>query len=74
MLFLPAIQGRFPVGITTFVAPVKSPRPIGNVKLRKPRKSRQNHPDSALYLEEVAFTAYYPTSASGKKGVPWVLR
>lgn len=56
------------------MAPVKSPRPIGNVKLRKPRKSRQNHPDSALYLEEVAFTAYYPTSASGKKGVPWVLR
>ena len=77
MLYLPAIQGRFPVGITTFAATVKSPRPIGNVKLRIPRKARQNHPNSALYLEEVAFTAFYPTEApskSSKKGADWLLR
>ncbi|KAH6915134.1 platelet-activating factor acetylhydrolase, isoform II-domain-containing protein [Coprinopsis sp. MPI-PUGE-AT-0042] len=77
MLFLPSIQGRFPVGITTFVAPVKSPRPIGNVKLRKPHKTRPSHHNSALYLEEVAFTAYYPADTSSKptkQGVDWLIR
>jgi platelet-activating factor acetylhydrolase len=77
MFFLPAIQGRFPVGITTFVTPVKSPQPIGNVKLRKPHTARPSHKNSALFLEEVAFTAYYPADVSSKTvkhGVDWLIR
>ncbi|PPQ77726.1 LOW QUALITY PROTEIN: hypothetical protein CVT25_011160, partial [Psilocybe cyanescens] len=71
-LFLPQIHGRFPVGVTTFATPVRPARPIGTIKL----KSNQSQ-ESALYLEEVAFTAYYPAdvkATTSKKGVPWFLR
>ncbi|KAF8969447.1 platelet-activating factor acetylhydrolase, isoform II-domain-containing protein [Flammula alnicola] len=76
MFFLPAIQGRFPVGVTTFATPVRPPRPIGSVKLRNGQSTRQDQPDYALFLEEVAFTAYYPAevNAASKKGLPWFIR
>lgn len=69
MFFLHEFAGRYPVGATTFVTPVRLPRIIGSAKL----------PDSqpALRLEEVAFTAYYPaetTSKSTCKGLHWVTR
>ncbi|TFK22339.1 hypothetical protein FA15DRAFT_622679 [Coprinopsis marcescibilis] len=76
MFFLPAIQGRFPVGVTTFVSPVQRPRPIGTVKLRSP-PTGSTRPNNALYLEEVAFTAYYPADTTSKpitKGVDWFIR
>ncbi|RXW25242.1 hypothetical protein EST38_g592 [Candolleomyces aberdarensis] len=77
MLFLPAIKGRYAVGVTTFVTPVHPPRPIGSVKLRNgsgnPSKGESK---PALLLEEVAYTAYYPAdiSAKSKKGVDWFIR
>uniref|UniRef100_A0A8H7Y0Z5 N-acetyltransferase domain-containing protein n=1 Tax=Psilocybe cubensis TaxID=181762 RepID=A0A8H7Y0Z5_PSICU len=48
-----------------------STRPIGTVKL----KNHQTQ-ESALFLEEVAFTAYYPAEVDGssQKGVSWFLR
>ncbi|KDR83955.1 hypothetical protein GALMADRAFT_133340 [Galerina marginata CBS 339.88] len=74
MLFLPTIHGRFPVGVTTFATPVRPARSIGLVKLRNAGK--QGTPDSALYLEEVAFSVYYPADVdtNSKKGVPWFIR
>jgi platelet-activating factor acetylhydrolase len=74
--FLPAIHGRFPVGVTTFVTPVRPSQAIGSVKLRIPQSTRQEQNGHALLLEEVAFTAYYPAEidASSKKGVPWFIR
>ncbi|KAF8165535.1 platelet-activating factor acetylhydrolase, isoform II-domain-containing protein [Crassisporium funariophilum] len=76
MLSLPAIQGRFPVGITTFVTPVRPARPIGSAKLRNVRSTRTDQPNHAFFLEEVAFTAYYPAKVNpaSKKGVPWFIR
>lgn len=75
-LFLPTIQGRFPVGVTTFTTPVQPPRSVGSVKLKHFRHTRQDYPEHALLLEEVAFTAYYPAevNASSKNGVPWFIR
>ncbi|KAF9534710.1 platelet-activating factor acetylhydrolase, isoform II-domain-containing protein [Crepidotus variabilis] len=76
MLSLPAIQGRFPVGVTTFVTPVRPARPVGSAKLKNHLKTRPGQPDYAFLLEEVAYTAYYPADV-GKlqtKGVPWFLR
>ncbi|KAF8914180.1 platelet-activating factor acetylhydrolase, isoform II-domain-containing protein [Gymnopilus junonius] len=69
--FLPDATGRFPVGVTTFATPVRPARPIGSVKLKSKNDSK-----NALYLEEVAFTVYYPTTVEGscRKGVPWLLR
>ncbi|CAA7260046.1 unnamed protein product [Cyclocybe aegerita] len=75
-LFLPRIQGRFSVGVTTFVTPVRPPQSIGTAKLKRSAGKKQEQPSHALFLEEVAFTAYYPAdvSAASKKGVPWFLR
>ncbi|KAG5648914.1 hypothetical protein DXG03_000263 [Asterophora parasitica] len=72
MLFLPELPGRFPVGATTFITPVRSPRTVGSFKLR----SQSDAPQSALYLEEVAFTAYYPANISNttRKGLNWLIR
>lgn len=73
MLFLPSIHERFPVGITTFVTPVRPARPIGSVKLQN---THHGQPDNALYLEEVAVTAYYPAEKpiNSEKGVDWFVR
>jgi len=85
-LFLPAIPGRYAVGVTTFVTPVSSPRPIGSVKLRNGSSEAssgtstpQGQAKPALFLEEVAYTAYYPADISSKaakaaKGVDWFIR
>ncbi|KJA29853.1 hypothetical protein HYPSUDRAFT_127126 [Hypholoma sublateritium FD-334 SS-4] len=75
-LFLPTIQGRFPVGVTTFTTPVQPLRSVGSVKLKNFRRARQDYPEHALLLEEVAFTAYYPAEvdASSKNGIPWFIR
>ncbi|KAF9464383.1 platelet-activating factor acetylhydrolase [Collybia nuda] len=77
MLFLPEIPGRFPVGATTFVTPVRPARSVGSASILN---SLSNTPEPALYLEEVAFTAYYPadTRVNGTQkiqhGLNWVLR
>ena len=75
-LFLPATQGRFPVGVTTFTTPVQPPRAVGSVKLKDPRHTRQDCLEHALLLEEVVFTAYYPAEidALSKNGLPWFIR
>ena len=51
-------------------------RSIGSVKLKSLRVSQQDEPQHALFLEEVAFTAYYPADVdeTSKKGIPWFLR
>ncbi|KAH0587764.1 hypothetical protein H2248_006520 [Termitomyces sp. 'cryptogamus'] len=69
MLFLSSAEGPFPVGATTFVASVPSPHQVGSIRL-------QSYNDPALFLSEVAFTAYYPAdiSKSTRKGLDWVLR
>lgn len=76
MLFLPAIQGRYAVGVTTFVTPVHNPRPIGSVKLKLGGSTGNGESKPALLLEEVAYTAYYPADVSpkSKKGVDWFIR
>ncbi|PPQ65961.1 hypothetical protein CVT26_010723 [Gymnopilus dilepis] len=73
-VFLPDTNGHFPVGVTTFVTPVRPAKPIGSAKLR--RAGSTDESQDALYLEEVAFTAYYPAdiSTASRKGVPWLLR
>ncbi|KAF8897699.1 platelet-activating factor acetylhydrolase [Infundibulicybe gibba] len=71
MFSLPKITGLFPVGATTFVTPVRPSLTIGSIK----RVSHQ--PEPGLQLEEVAYTAYYPTNTSpGTGNVPfhWVVR
>ncbi|KNZ74816.1 Platelet-activating factor acetylhydrolase [Termitomyces sp. J132] len=66
MLFLSSAEGPFPVGATTFVASVPSPHQVGSIRL-------QSYNDPALFLSEVAFTAYYPAdiSKSTRKGLDW---
>ena len=69
-------QGRYQVGVTTFVTPVRPSRPIGSAKLKDAPTGRQSPHNHALFLEEVAFSAYYPAdiSTKPKKGVPWFIR
>lgn len=79
MLSLPPIHGPFPVGVTTFVTPVKPVTRVGRAKLKTPRTLRPdltNHAFHALQLEEIAFTAYYPadTSSNPCKGFDWLFR
>lgn len=72
MLFLPEIPGRFRVGATTFVTPVRPARTVGSAKILN-LVSHVREP--ALHLEEVAFTAYYPADINGRqKGLNWVIR
>lgn len=73
MLFLPSIHGRFPVGITTFVTPVRPAQIVGSVKLRNVRHGQL---ENALCLEEVASTVYYPTEkpTNSQEGVDWFIR
>lgn len=77
-MLLPEIQGRFPVGISTFVTPVHPARPIGSVKRRPARNAPSDQTLPALMLEEVAFTAYYPADTSKlskpKAGSNWFVR
>jgi len=74
MLFFSDFQGGFPVGATTFVTPVRPARIVGSAKLRN---SKSEPPEPAFYLEEVAFTAYYPADLSSRttrKGLHWLIR
>jgi platelet-activating factor acetylhydrolase len=75
MLSLPSVQGRFPVGITTFATPVKPSRRVGNAQLKNVKISSSGT-SYAFNLEEVAFAAYYPANTSNRllKGVDWLLR
>ncbi|EIW82341.1 hypothetical protein CONPUDRAFT_103384 [Coniophora puteana RWD-64-598 SS2] len=70
MLTFPPIPGRFPVGITTFAAPLAT-EVFGNSKIIL--EGERKH---ALISDELIFTAYYPTSPDGaqKKGYHWLLR
>ncbi|KAJ3502495.1 hypothetical protein NMY22_g18563 [Coprinellus aureogranulatus] len=79
MLFLPAIPGRYSVGVTTLVTPVHRPRPIGNAKVRRRNRKGEEEIQPALFLEEVAYTVYYPAELSSvgskaKKGIDWFVR
>ncbi|KAF9006574.1 platelet-activating factor acetylhydrolase, isoform II-domain-containing protein [Cyathus striatus] len=60
MLSLPSIRGTHPVGVTSFATALPR-RPIGALKIRDPRTGKV---DPALWLEDVAFTAYYPADSS----------
>lgn len=74
----PDISGRYPVGATTFTHPVCPAFNVGSAK----RKSINLTSEPALRLEEIAFTAYYPSrtcdldagKSSGKfrKGLDWL--
>lgn len=78
MPFLPSIQGRFPVGLTTFVTPVNPTQPIGSARLRNIRGRPKDHSDYAFVLDEVAFSLYYPADMSAHTsknfGAPWFIR
>ncbi|KAJ8523539.1 hypothetical protein ONZ45_g110 [Pleurotus djamor] len=55
------------IGATTFAVPIRPTQVLGKAKLgQKP----------ALHLEEVAFTAYYPTKPAERSpaGIHWLLR
>ena len=78
MFSLPEVQGKYPVGATTFAIPINAQddasRVVGRAKLKA---SSGGQPDTpALKLEEVAFTAYYPadTQVVAHKGVHWFPR
>ena len=96
MPHLPEPNGRYPVGATTFVRPIRPSFSVGASKfhkptstaghshLRNPAVSAEDNLEPTLVLEEVAFTAFYPTEIThgggwlgGKvskytKGVDWV--
>ncbi|KAJ3576202.1 hypothetical protein NP233_g611 [Leucocoprinus birnbaumii] len=76
MLSLPPIHGRFPVGATTFITPVRPAVQVGKAKLKTPTTTRPDSTNHALQLEEIAFTAYYPADVSNNpfKGFDWLLR
>jgi platelet-activating factor acetylhydrolase len=73
MLLLSEIQGRYAVGAITFTTPARPGGPVGTVKLRN---STSSPPEPALFLQEVAFTAYYPTESgrASDKGLHWLIR
>lgn len=73
---LPDPPGPYEVGATTFTLPV-SPRGVGSSKIR----TSSGTLEPALLLEEVAFTAFYPTSLKQsplpktfRKGLHWLTR
>lgn len=78
MFSLHQFNGRFCVGASTFVAPVRPPLTIGSAKL--PGRSPDHTLRPALQLEEIAFTAYYPANISPggskniSKGLHWLIR
>lgn len=91
MLFaLPEVSGRFPVGATTFVLPLKQPRIVGTSQIRIPEKDGGSGEfEPTLKLEEIAFTAFYPAQTDegrhswlgwakwggkAKKGMDWLIR
>ena len=67
------------MGVTTLVTPVQRPRPIGNAKVKRAMGNGGEGLEPALFLEEVAYTVYYPADVSSKgakekKGVDWFVR
>ncbi|KAK0468154.1 platelet-activating factor acetylhydrolase, isoform II-domain-containing protein [Desarmillaria tabescens] len=69
--FLPDCHGLYAVGATTFVTPVRPSRIYGTAKLPNGQP--------ALCLDEVAFTAYYPSNRDDKswksrRGIDWLNR
>ncbi|KAG7449029.1 uncharacterized protein BT62DRAFT_887202 [Guyanagaster necrorhizus] len=70
--FLPDCHDLYPVGATTFVTPVRPSRTYGFAKL--------SNGQSALVLDEITFTAYYPANLTSgkwwksKRGIDWLNR
>ncbi|KIY49364.1 hypothetical protein FISHEDRAFT_12236, partial [Fistulina hepatica ATCC 64428] len=65
------------VGCTTFVCPVRSPPPLGNAHIRALNASDSGPElESALRLDEIAFSAFYPAdpAPAAEKGLHWSLR
>jgi platelet-activating factor acetylhydrolase len=73
MLSLPPVVGRYAVGATAFVTPVRPSRVYGSAKRRKVNGSSLEH---VLSMEEVGVTVYYPAdiSSADRKGFDWLLR
>lgn len=79
---LPDPGGRFPVGATTFVRPIRPALAIGKSQVNKPTSSAKHshlhntthsakdNLEPTLVLEEVAFTVYYP--ADLRHGGGWL--
>ena len=76
MLSLPSVTGRYVVGATTFVTPVRPKRVYGSAKRRKVSGSSTDQLEHVLCMEEVGFTVYYPAdiSSADRKGLDWLLR
>ena len=76
MLFLPPIAGRYAVGATTFVTPVRPARIFGSAKRRTVNASSTDQLEHVLCMEEVGFTVYYPadTLNEDRKSLDWLLR
>ncbi|EGO27802.1 hypothetical protein SERLADRAFT_447019 [Serpula lacrymans var. lacrymans S7.9] len=75
MLYFPSIKGRYPVGATTFQLAVPSPITVGTSKIRA--GGQNGDLKSALVVEEIAFTAYYPAQVRNIKrtrGLDWLIR
>jgi platelet-activating factor acetylhydrolase len=76
-MFLPTPPGRYAVGATTFSRFYPSVA-IGTTKLRHSKPDSDTAPpEHALQLEEIAFTAFYPTDPSSrnvKPGLNWITR
>ncbi|KAF9268144.1 hypothetical protein L218DRAFT_892916 [Marasmius fiardii PR-910] len=69
MMFSLKTPKGYPVGATTFRAPLIAATRIGSVKLK-------GSEDKGLPLEEVAFTAYYPAQvdSNSRRGLDWITR
>lgn len=72
-----APSGTYAVGATTFVLPV---RPVRNIGRARVRRESGDGTEPALQLEDVVFTAFYPTDPTtfaDKKhehGLFWMIR
>lgn len=72
-----APSGTYAVGATTFVLPV---RPVRNIGRARVRRESGDGTEPALQLEDVVFTAFYPTDPTTfsdkkhEKGLFWMIR
>lgn len=69
-------SGPYAVGATTFVLPV---RPVRNIGRARVRRESGVGTEPALQLEDVVFTAFYPTEPTTfadkhEKGLFWMIR
>lgn len=74
-MFVDHVEGKYPVGATTFTLPVSPKREFGSSQLNA---DSIHGPGPAVALSEIAFSIYYPTLPDlpdgNKKGVDWSLR